>query len=35
MLETRELLNIKEASIWVAQHICKDVTPSNIFVVSF
>ncbi len=30
MLETKELLNIKEASIWASRHIGKDVTPSNI-----
>ncbi len=30
MLETRELLNIKEASIWATDHIGKTVTPSNI-----
>ncbi len=30
MLEPRELLNIKEASVWATEHIGKDVTPSNI-----
>lgn len=30
MLETPELLNIKEASIWATKHLGKDVTPSNI-----
>lgn len=30
MLETRELLNVKEASLWASEHIGKDVTPSNI-----
>ena len=30
MLEAKELLNIKEASIWASAHIGKDVTPANI-----
>lgn len=30
MLETKELLSIKEASEWATNHIGKDVTPSNI-----
>ena len=30
MLEAKELLNIKEASIWATNYIGKDVTPSNI-----
>lgn len=30
MLEQKEFLNIKEASIWASEYIGKDVTPSNI-----
>jgi hypothetical protein len=30
MIETKEFLNIKEASIWATKHIGKNVTPSNI-----
>jgi hypothetical protein len=30
MLEQKEFLNIKEASIWASKYIGKDVTPSNI-----
>lgn len=30
MLETAELLNIKQASVWATEHIGKTVTPSNI-----
>ena len=30
MLETGELLNIKQASVWATEHIGKTVTPSNI-----
>lgn len=30
MIETKEFLNVKEASIWATKHIGKDVTPSNI-----
>ena len=30
MLKARELLNVKEASLWATEHIGKDVTPSNI-----
>jgi hypothetical protein len=30
MLETAELLNIKQASEWASEHIGKNVTPSNI-----
>ncbi len=30
MLESRELLDIKQASIWATEHIGKTVTPSNI-----
>ncbi len=30
MLETRELFNVKEASVWASKYIGKDVTPSNI-----
>lgn len=30
MLESAELLNIKQASLWATAHIGKTVTPSNI-----
>ena len=30
MLETRELFNVKQASLWATDHIGKEVTPSNI-----
>ena len=30
MIETEELLTIKEASVWASEHLKKDVTTSNI-----
>ncbi len=30
MLESAELLNIKQASVWATEHVGKTVTPSNI-----